>query len=104
MTPEDARTRLIARQKELTEGLNRIEEELEEPVEKDWEEAAVERQNDEVLQALGQQDQHELRRIEAALQRIDEGEYGFCVTCGRDIAPERLDLLPDTPFCAQHAV
>ena len=41
----------------------------------------------------------ELRRIEAALQRLEEGEYGYCVTCGDEIAVERLSLDPATPQC-----
>jgi RNA polymerase-binding transcription factor DksA len=38
--------------------------------------------------------------IEAALHRIEAGEYGECVSCGAEIDPERLDLVPATPFCA----
>ncbi len=41
----------------------------------------------------------ELRRIDAALGRIDEGEFGCCVTCGEEIAPKRLELDPTTPVC-----
>jgi len=41
----------------------------------------------------------EVQRIDAALARIDEGEYGFCVTCGEDIAPKRLEFDPATPTC-----
>ena len=41
----------------------------------------------------------ELKRIEAALRRLEEGEYGYCVTCGDEIAVERLSLDPATPQC-----
>ena len=41
----------------------------------------------------------EIARIERALQRIDAGTYGRCQTCGEDIAPGRLEALPDTPTC-----
>jgi RNA polymerase-binding transcription factor DksA len=67
---------------------------------KDWEDGATEREQDEALEALGHSAEAELRMIDAALARITEGEYGACVTCGADIAPARLDLLPATPFCA----
>ena len=43
--------------------------------------------------------QQEIRMIEAALKRLDEGEYGFCTKCGAVISAERLDVLPHTPFC-----
>ena len=33
----------------------------------------------------------EIRRIDSALQRIDEGEFGYCVSCGIEIEPKRLD-------------
>ncbi|WP_416173452.1 TraR/DksA family transcriptional regulator [Cypionkella sp.] len=41
----------------------------------------------------------EIRRIKAALARIAAGDYGICAKCGQDITSERLDVLPDTPFC-----
>ena len=40
-----------------------------------------------------------IAKINAALQRIEDGSYGFCVTCGNEISQERLDVLPATPFC-----
>jgi len=41
----------------------------------------------------------ERRRINAALARLDEGEYGYCQECGEAIAPERLELDPAASFC-----
>lgn len=41
----------------------------------------------------------ERQRIEAALERIASGDYGYCVRCGNDIAPERLKADPAAPFC-----
>jgi DnaK suppressor protein len=41
----------------------------------------------------------ELSRIEAALRRIDEDEYGYCQKCGEEIAPERLRVDPAAAFC-----
>ena len=100
MTPEAAREILLARRAELLGNIARIEDQLDDPVPKDWEDAASERQGDEVLTALGQSDQAEIRRIDAALARIEAGDYGDCVRCGNPIAEKRLQLLPDTPFCA----
>lgn len=94
------RAKLLARLSELDSRLHQIESELDTPHSKDWDEAAVETEGDEVLEGLGIQGEEEIRRIRAALQRIREGEYGFCVTCGAQVQPARLDLLPDTPFCA----
>lgn len=38
-------------------------------------------------------------RIIEAFARMEEGEFGFCATCGDDIAPERLDFDPTVPNC-----
>ena len=41
----------------------------------------------------------ELARIAAALRRLDDGEYGECLSCGEEIAAKRLELDPATPVC-----
>lgn len=41
----------------------------------------------------------ELRRIAAALARMDAGEYGYCVECGDEIAARRIMLDPAAPLC-----
>ena len=41
----------------------------------------------------------ELQRIEAALQRIEEGDFGYCLICGEKIEVKRLDLDPTLPTC-----
>lgn len=103
MTPAAAKKILTARRDELLGNIERIEDQLEEKVAQDEEDAASERQEDEVLTALGQSDQNEIRSIDAALARIEAGEYGECTQCGKKIAEKRLELLPDTPFCANCA-
>lgn len=40
-----------------------------------------------------------LELIEAALGRIDEGTYGECVECEKNIPKTRLEALPFTPYC-----
>ncbi|SEL20552.1 TraR/DksA family transcriptional regulator [Roseovarius nanhaiticus] len=90
---------LQARRTELTQHLEEVEHTLDETPTKDWEDRSSERQGDEVLEALGQAELAEVRRIDAALARISAGTYGICQTCGDDISRARLDLLPATPFC-----
>jgi DnaK suppressor protein len=41
----------------------------------------------------------ELRRIAAALARMEAGDFGNCVECGEEIAARRLDLDPAAPLC-----
>lgn len=40
-----------------------------------------------------------LQHLNAALRRIENGEYGICIVCGKDIPKERLEAVPHTRFC-----
>lgn len=42
-----------------------------------------------------------LGEIEAALSRIDDGTYGLCASCGKPIAPERLEAVPYATLCIE---
>ena len=44
-----------------------------------------------------------LRSIDAALYRIEEGEYGFCEDCGDPIGQKRLEFQPWAELCIVHA-
>lgn len=41
-----------------------------------------------------------MREIDAALDRVDDGTYGVCVTCGDTVGEDRLDALPASQRCA----
>ncbi len=45
----------------------------------------------------------EARRIEAAIKRIDEGEYGYCAACGEEIAEKRIEADPTVATCIRCA-
>jgi RNA polymerase-binding transcription factor DksA len=96
---ETRKAQLERRLAELRSRLNRIEDELEQPVSERFAEQATEREDDEVLEDLGAAGAQEIRMIDAALKRIDAGTYGTCVNCGDPISEERLDVLPATPIC-----
>ena len=59
------------------------------------------------VQAMAVASEHmrsaEIRKIEAAIARLDAGEYGYCVTCGEEIAARRLLADPTVPTCIQCA-
>jgi DnaK suppressor protein len=40
--------------------------------------------------------------VDAALQRLDDGDYGRCEVCGREIGDERLEARPMARFCVEH--
>jgi DnaK suppressor protein len=54
-------------------------------------------------QALSAQLRDQLDEVEKALTRLDEGTYGTCEVCGQPIGDARLEVMPSTRFCIQHA-
>lgn len=42
-----------------------------------------------------------LAQVDAALARLEDGTFGTCVRCGRDIAPARLEALPWAAHCIE---
>lgn len=45
----------------------------------------------------------QLDDVQAALTALDEGRYGLCEVCGDTIADARLEAMPTTRRCIQHA-
>jgi DnaK suppressor protein len=58
-------------------------------------------------QAMSQETQRrrtiELQKIRAALTRIEEEEYGYCLKCGEFIGPGRLRIDPAAAYCVKCA-
>lgn len=52
-----------------------------------------------MAQATARQRTTELNRIDAALTRIADGDYGECLECGEAIAPKRLEADPTATHC-----
>ncbi len=83
----------------LLERVGNIEGDLRRAHDRDWQEQAIELENDEVLKGLDDMTLGEVRRLRAALGRIANGTYGICATCGRTISQERLAALPSALTC-----
>lgn len=45
----------------------------------------------------------ELQRIASALERIESGDYGYCLACGEEIDARRLEFEPAVALCIQCA-
>lgn len=58
---------------------------------------ALQKQNMEL--ATENRRQMRVKAIDAALQRIDNGEFGYCMICDEEIAPQRLEFDPAIAFC-----
>ncbi|MEO1001440.1 MAG: TraR/DksA family transcriptional regulator [Pseudomonadota bacterium] len=93
------KAKLEARLVELGARLEHIEHDLDEPLPKDAEDRAIELEDDEVLEQLGQAGQMEIRAIKDALGRIRHGTYGICVNCGARISDARLYAVPHATLC-----
>ena len=53
----------------------------------------------EIDDTLEENSENVLAAIDAALQRIQDGTYGKCVNCGKEIGEERLAALPWATLC-----
>jgi DnaK suppressor protein len=53
--------------------------------------------------SLMEHDEDILTKVEAALERIEDGVYGSCVECEAKIPKTRLNVIPYTPHCVKCA-
>lgn len=88
---------------DLGARLHEIDHELSEPKEADLNEQAIDIEDDEVLEGLGQAAQKEVALLRLALGRIKDGSYGFCLKCGDPISEARLDAVLYAPMCKKCA-
>lgn len=94
-----AKVRLQASLAELEGRLTNIARDLDQPPDRDWDEQAIEIEDDEALEHQAALVEKEIASVQRALGRIEDGTYGTCVRCGEPIAPERLDARPEAALC-----
>ena len=93
---------LERRREELTERRERLARHTrhrEEPLSADFAEQAVELENGETLVALDREVHAELREIERALRRLEDGSFGACTGCGEPVGEPRLRAVPYASLC-----
>ncbi len=99
---EAIRTRLLARQRELTvrsERLRADQRRVAEPLSADAPDRAIQQENDEVVDLLDDAVASELKSIRQAIARLDAGRYGICTSCGQEIGEKRLKAVPYAEQC-----
>jgi RNA polymerase-binding transcription factor DksA len=100
---DEIRGRLRSRRIELLTREQRVGTDLarrNDPLVADSSDQAIQVQNDETLQAIGEAAQNELTEIDEALERLATGAYGICKQCGDHIPDERLLAVPSATTCA----
>ena len=83
----------------LGQRLDTLDHELREPMSADFEEQASEAEGGETMEALSDAGHAEIAQIRTALNRLKEGTYGVCMTCGAPIGEKRLAALPYATQC-----
>lgn len=101
------KTELQRRRRVILETVRRADAELDalRSAERDpeFEEGAQAEHEAFTLSRLTENQRREILQIDAALARVDAGEYGVCRDCGQDIDPRRLAALPYAVLCTECA-
>ena len=104
---ESSRADLLRRRRTILETARRAQEELDalRGAERDpeFEEGAQSEHEQYTLSLLGEVQRGQMSMIDAALARIDSGEYGVCIDCEAEIDPKRLAALPFALLCTECA-
>jgi DnaK suppressor protein len=79
--------------------LGRETRELELDVPQDSADRSVANLSQEALFEQASKRRQQMRRIEVALRRMDEGSFGACQICEKEIPRRRLEALPWTQHC-----
>lgn len=95
------RRKLLEQRENITRRLDDLRGELRglEETPRELEEWAQEEKDRDILIRLEDRETDELRKIQAALQLIDQREYGLCQICGKPIPRARLEELPTAFRC-----
>ena len=103
MSHEALKDQLQERLSALQSRLASIKKDVTQSHSGDSAEQAQERENDEVVDAIGNETAQSIRILQAALARIEEGSYGYCESCGEAIAQGRLEAIPEATRCVRCA-
>jgi RNA polymerase-binding protein DksA len=92
---------------QLLEEKEKLDEELKETLEhtemgEDEDSTEAEAETDEVNHDIIAQLKDDLKKIDAALQRIEKNNYGICSVGGEEISEARLQVIPWAETCVDH--
>ena len=96
------RRRLLERRASLEPRVGRIRSDrrrAQKPLDADWAEQAIERENDPVLDALDASTRSELEQVRSAPERLERDQFGICERCDEQITAARLEAVPTATLC-----
>ncbi|MGH9542306.1 MAG: TraR/DksA family transcriptional regulator [Terriglobales bacterium] len=99
---EHFKKRLVQKQTELLQAVSRNEQDgraADEEATQDVADKAINSYTKEFLFHLSNSDRNLLQMVAEALQRIKDGTYGQCASCGNDMNPKRLEAVPWARHC-----
>lgn len=99
MAYEASKVELEAKLIELQSRLESIKRDATQAHSGDSAEQAQERENDEVVDAIGNETRLSIGVVRQALERIERGTYGQCELCGEGIDAQRLTAVPEASRC-----
>jgi len=101
---EAFKKRLDARQQELRRNVSRTQQDgrsSDEDSAQDIADKAASSYNKEFLFHQSNAERQLLQMVEGALSRIQDGSFGQCISCGKEINPKRLEAVPWTRHCIE---
>lgn len=98
---DNVRTKLEAEQEETLAEISRLSAVLKSELEADLEDGDPDLVEREKTLALLRNLEDKQYSLSQALTSLEDGAYGTCEDCGREISPERLQALPYATLCLQ---
>jgi DnaK suppressor protein len=101
---EGFKKKLETRQQDLRRMVSRTQQDgrsADEDTAQDIADKAASSYNKEFLFHQSNNDRQLLQMVEGALARIREGNFGECISCGKEINPKRLEAVPWTRHCIE---
>src|SRR5437870_157032 len=101
---EGFKKKLETRQQDLRRMVTRTQQDgrsADEDTAQDIADKATSSYNREFLFHQSNNDRKLLQMVEGALARIREGNFGECISCGKEITPKRLEAVPWTRHCIE---
>jgi DnaK suppressor protein len=100
---EKMKNSLLSMKEEIIENLIAENEDFKSIIEdidpKDLADVAADDIDRKTLEAIGSNEMKRLRLIDNALARLENGKYGFCMSCNAKIPKERLEAIPYAVMC-----